>query len=205
MDLKRFRQIQTRRSFFTECAGGIGVTALWHLLALDGLAASPQKGLPDINPLKLRPPHFTPKAKNVIFLFMAGAPSQLDLFDPKPEMARWDGQPLPESLRKGLKLAFIKSTAKVWASPRVFTPHGESGLELSDWLPHLATCADDLCMIRSIYTEQFNHHPGQLMMNCGSPLVGQPSMGAWVTYGLGSMNRDLPGYVVLVSGGSDPT
>ena len=200
MDLKRFRQIQTRRSFFTECAGGIGVTALWHLLAAEGLAASPQKSLPDINPLKLRPPHFAPKAKNVIFLFMAGAPSQLDLFDPKPEMAKWDGQPLPESLRKGLKLAFIKPTAKVWASPRVFTRHGESGVEISDWLPHLATCADDLCMIRSMYTEQFNHHPGQLMMNCGSPLVGRPSMGAWVTYGLGSESQNLPGFVILNSG-----
>ena len=131
---------------------------------------------------------------------MAGGPSQIDLFDPKPEMKKWEGQPLPESMRKGLKFAFIKPTSKIWASPRVFTHHGQSGIEFCDWLPRLATCADDICMIRSMYSEVFNHHPAQLMLSCGSPLVGLPSMGAWVSYGLGSESQSLPGFVVLRTG-----
>jgi Protein of unknown function (DUF1501) len=136
----------------------------------------------------------------VIFLYMEGAPSHIDLFDPKPGMQKWDGQPLPESMTKDLKLAFIKPNAKVWASPRQFQRYGQCGMEFSDFLPNLAGCADDICMIRSMFTEQFNHHPGQLMFNCGSPLVGRPSMGAWVTYGLGSESQNLPGFVVLSSG-----
>ncbi len=200
MNFEDFKRIQTRRSFLQECAGGVGSMALWHLLALDGLAAQANEGLPQVNPLAPKASHFGPKAKNVIFLFMAGAPSHLDLFDPKPEMKKWEGQALPPSMTKDLKLAFIKPTAKVWPSPRVFTRHGQCGMELSDFLPHLATCADDICMIRSMYTDQFNHHPGQLMMNCGTPMVGRPSMGAWVTYGLGSESQNLPSFVVLSSG-----
>jgi hypothetical protein len=172
--------------------------ALWHLLALDGRTA---ETLPEVNPLKPKPPHFPARAKNVIFLFMAGGPSHLDLFDPKPSMTKWDGQPLPESIAKNLNLAFIKPTAKIWASPRPFQRHGKCGMEFSDLLPHLGACTDDICLVRSMYTEQINHHPGQLTMNCGSPLVGRPSMGAWVTYGLGSESQDLPGFVVLSSGG----
>ena len=199
-NFKDFKRIQTRRSFFTQCAGGTGLAALWTLLAQDGLTAKARQRSPSVNPLAPRAPHFAPKAKNVIFLFMAGAPSQIDLFDPKPEMQKWEGTSLPPSITKDLKLAFIKPTAKVWASPRVFTRHGSSGMEFCDWLPHTAKHADDICMIRSMYTEQFNHHPGQLMMNCGTPLVGRPSMGAWVTYGLGSESQTLPGFVVLSSG-----
>jgi uncharacterized protein DUF1501 len=197
MDLLQFKQIQTRRDFFKWCAGGIGTIALHNLLELEGRAGT---GLPAVNPLTPKPSHFTPKAKNVIFLFMEGAPSHLDLYDPKPGMAKWDGQPLPESMTKDLRLAFIKPNAKVWASQRIFKPYGKSGMEWSDLMPHLATCADDICMIRSMFTEQFNHHPGQLMLNCGSPLVGRPSMGAWVGYGLGSESQNLPGFVVLSSG-----
>ena len=178
----------------------MGTIALWRLLALDALTAKAGEGLPNVNPLEPKAPHFTPQAKNVIYLFMSGAPSHIDLFDPKPEMKKWEGQALPPSMTKDLRLAFIKPTAKIWASPRVFTRHGQCGMEFSDFMPHLATCADDLCMIRSMYTEQFNHHPGQLMMNCGTPLPGRPSMGAWLTYGLGSESQDLPGYVVLSSG-----
>ncbi len=175
--------------------------ALWHLLELEGRAASAAAGaLPDVNPLAPKTPHFAPKAKNVIILFMGGAPSHIDLFDPKPEMKKWADQSLPDSMTKHLKLAFIKPTAKIWPSDRVFTRHGQSGIEFSDWMPHTATCADDICMIRSMFTEQFNHHPGQLVLNCGTPLAGRPSMGAWVTYGLGSESNDLPGYVVLSSG-----
>ena len=168
MDLLQFKQIQTRRDFFKWCAGGIGTIALHNLLEVEGRAGT---GLPAVNPLTPKPPNFTPKAKNVIFLFMEGAPSHLDLYDPKPAMAKWDGQPLPESMTKDLRLAFIKPNAKVWASQRVFKPFGQSGMEWSDLMPHLSTCADDICMIRSMFTEQFNHHPGQLMLNCGSPLV----------------------------------
>ena len=200
MIFEEFQRIQNRRRFFRDCAGGVGTIALWQLMAADGLVAQTADRLPDVNPLEPCPPHFTPKAKRVIFLYMAGAPSHLDLYDSKPEMKKWEGQSLPPSITKDLKLAFIKPNAKVWASPRVFTRHGESGTEFSDILPHTATCADDICMIRSIFTDQFNHHPGQLMMNCGSPQVGRPSMGSWVTYGLGSESRDLPGFVALSSG-----
>ena len=201
MDFRKFKRNQSRRSFLLESAGGIGMMAFWHLLSLDGLTAGTAEGLPELNPLKPKPPHFTPRAKNVIYLFMAGAPSHLDLFDPKPEMKKWEGQSLPESMRKKFgNLAFVRPTAQVWASPRVFKPHGQCGMEFSDFLPHLATCADDICMIRSMQTSQINHHPGQLMMNCGSPIPGRPSMGAWVTYGLGSGSQDMPGYVVLSSG-----
>ena len=115
-------------------------------------------------------------------------------------MRRWDGQSLPDSLAAELELAFIKSDAKIWASPRRFDQHGQSGLAFSELLPHTARCADDLCVVRSMTTDQINHHTGQLMMACGTPFVGHPSMGAWVTYGLGSESRDLPGFVVLNSG-----
>jgi len=201
MNLNDFKRIQTRRSFMQQCAGGIGTIALWNLLALEGRSASPSPALPKSNPLEPKAPHFAPKAKNLIFLFMAGGPSQLDLFDPKPEMKKWEGQILPESMRKDLKLAFIGPTAKLWASPRPFERFGKCGTEVSDYLPHLATCVDDICVIRSMYTDQINHHPGELMMNCGTPLGGRPSMGAWVTYGLGSESQNLPGFVVLSSGG----
>ncbi len=194
MDWRDFQRIQGRRDFLAQCAGGIGIAALWNLLAADGYAEA------GANPLAPKAPHFPAKAKNVIFLFMEGGPSQIDLFDPKPEMKKLDGQVLPESLRKNLRFAFIKPTAKVWASPQTFTKHGQSGLEFSALLPQLATCADDLCMVRSMHGDQFNHHPGQLLMHCGSPIVGRPSMGAWLLYGLGAESQNLPGFVALISG-----
>jgi hypothetical protein len=200
MNSDQFARVQSRRKFFQEWAGGIGTVALWHLLALEGRTAKASDGLPGANPLEAKPPHFEPRAKNVIFLFMAGGPSQVDLFDPKPEMTKWNGQPLPGSMLEGLRFAFIKPTSKVWASPRVFTRHGACGMEFCDWLPHLATRADDICMIRSMYSDIFNHHPAQLMLNCGSSLVGRPAMGAWVIYGLGSESQNLPGFVVLRTG-----
>ena len=146
--------MRTRRTFFRDCGTGLGTLALWHLLADGGDAAT----LP--NPLEPKSPHFKPRARNVIFMFMDGGPSQMDLLDPKPEMKKWEGQSLPESLTKDLKLAFIKPTAKVWPSPRGFNRVAQSGMEFSDWLPQMATCADDFCMIRSMHTDQFNHHPG---------------------------------------------
>jgi len=200
MNIEDFYCIQNRRRFLQECAGGLGTIALWNLLALDGRAGHPVEGLPRVNPLEPKSPHFAARAKNVIFLFMEGGPSQLDLFDPKPELQKWGGHALPESMTKNLDLAFIKPTAKIWPCPREFKRYGQCGTELTDWTPHLATCVDDICMVRSMYTEQINHHPGQLMMNCGSALVGRPSMGAWVSYGLGSESQSLPGFVVLSSG-----
>ena len=204
MNFEEFKGIQTRRSFFRDCVGGLGPIALWHLMAREGWAGSAEKAVPNANPLAMKPPHFPAKAKNVILLYMDGGPSQIDLFDPKPEMKKWEGQALPPSMTKDLKLAFIKPTAKVWASPRTFRRYGQSGIEFSDWMPHLANHADDMCMIRSMYTEQFNHHPAQLMLQCGTALVGRPTMGAWALYGLGSESDSLPGFVVLRTGGVSP-
>ncbi|HWB95364.1 MAG TPA: DUF1501 domain-containing protein [Bryobacteraceae bacterium] len=197
MNWHEFTKIQTRRSFFEHSAGGVGILALAHLLAGEGRTA---ESTPAVNPLAPRKPHFPATAKNVIFLFMEGAPSQLDLFDPKPGLRKWDGQSLPESMTRNLRLAFIKPTAKVMASPRTFQPHGQCGTELSDFLPHLARQADDICLVRSMFSEAFNHHPGQLLLMSGTTQFGRPSMGAWVTYGLGSESQNLPGFVVLSSG-----
>jgi hypothetical protein len=190
----------TRRDFLATSASGIGTLALSSLLMQHGLlAATP--GASPTNPLAPRNPHFAPKAKNCICIFMEGAPSQMDLFDPKPKLNELDGQKLPDSLIEKVRFAFIqKEGARLMGSPRTFKKHGQCGMDFSDLLPHLATCADDIAMIRSMHTDQFNHHPGQLMMNCGSPMLGRPSMGAWLNYGLGSESQNLPGYVVLTAG-----
>jgi hypothetical protein len=186
----------TRRDFFTSAASGLGLLALSSMLQRDGLlAAAPT------DPLAPKAPHFAPKAKNCIFMFMEGAPSQIDLFDPKPKLNELNGQPLPESMTKNVRFAFIKKeTARLMGSPRKFAKHGQCGMEFSDLLPHVATCADDLLMVRSMHTEQFNHHPAQLVMHCGRAAFGLPTMGAWLNYGLGSESRNLPGYVVLSAG-----
>jgi hypothetical protein len=176
----------------------MGNAALADLLMGSGFALSGAGERPD--PLAPKAPHFAPKAKNVILMFMEGGPSQLDLFDPKPALQKWNGQPLPESVTKDLRLAFIKPTAAVMASPRVFKPHGQAGIEISDLLPNLAGCADDICLVRSMHTDAFNHHPGQLLLFTGSMQFGRPTMGAWAVYGLGSESENLPGFVVLTSG-----
>ena len=194
MTFDQYRCIQTRRSFLDTCVGGVSSIALTHLMGSEGRSAAL-----DRNPLAPRPPHFEPKAKNLIFLFMAGAPSQMDLFDPKPGLEKWHGQPLPPSMTKDMKLAFIKPTAKVLASPRKFSRCGQSGIEISDYLPHIQTIADDICLVRSMQSDQVNHHPGQSLLMSGSPLVGRPTIGAWLTYGLGSESQNLPGFVVLSS------
>jgi hypothetical protein len=185
-----------RRCFVRQSALGLGSIALADLLRGDATANS---GAQRPGPLAPRQPHFAARAKRVIFLFMAGAPSQLDLFDPKPELVKRHGEPVPESLLATLKDPLVKGSARCMASPRVFARHGESGLEFSDYLPHLAQCADQLCMIRSLHTDTSNHDPGQLMMQCGVPRFGAPGMGAWVTYGLGSESQNLPGFAVLLS------
>ncbi len=198
MDPLGYQAIKARRHFFRLCAGGLDVAALAHLLG----RASPATGAdqPAANPLAPKQPHFAPKAKNVIFLFMAGAPSQIDLYDPKPALRRWHGQSLPEAMTKDLQLAFVKPGAKVLASPREFRPYGRSGTEFSDYIPHIASRADDICLVRSMHTEAFNHHPGQSLLMSGSVQLGRPTIGAWVSYGLGSESEDLPAFVVLSSG-----
>src|SRR4051812_44816518 len=195
MDWGQFRRVQSRRRFFRECAGGIGTVALAQLLQQEGRGATPEQ-----NPLAPRKPHFAAKAKNVIFLFMEGGPSQIDLFDPKPELEKWHGRPLPAEMTKDMRLAFTKPNAAVLASPRKFAPQGKSGTEFSDFIPHIGGCADDICLVRSMFTDAFNHHPGQLLLFGGSIQVGRPTMGAWALYGLGSESQNLPGFVVLSSG-----
>lgn len=189
MNEQQLLNTHLRRDFLRRSLAGIGTLALADLLRADSK-----------DPLAPRDPHFKPKAKNVIFLFQEGAPSQMDLFDPKPELQKWHGKPLPPSMTKDLKLAFIKPTASVLASPRTFTRHGQCGMEFSDLLPHTAQHADSICMIRSMYSEAFNHHPGQLLLFSGHMIGGRPSMGSWVTYGLGSESRNLPAFVALQSG-----
>ncbi len=193
MDLHNLIAIRNRRRFLQQTACGLGTVALSQLLAGETTA------LPATNPLAPRPPHFKPRAQNVIFIFMSGAPSQYDLFLPCPEMKRLHRQPVPESFLHELDDALIKGSAQVFASPRKFIKHGDCGMDFSDYLPDLATCANELCMVRSMHTDVSNHHPAQLLMNCGVPLFGMPSMGSWVTYGLGSEARDLPGFAVLLS------
>jgi uncharacterized protein (DUF1501 family) len=194
MDLRDFARIQSRRSFFRTCGLGLETAALAHLFTRDGHAAV------RTDPLAPKLPHFAPKAKNVIFMFMEGAPSQIDLFDPKPALQKMHGQSLPESLTSQLKLAFIKPSAAVLASPRKFERYGKCGMELSDYIPNIASCADDICLVRSMNTEAFNHHPGQLLLMTGSTQFGRPTFGAWTVYGLGSESENLPGFVVLSSG-----
>jgi hypothetical protein len=198
MDLRDYLQIQSRRRFFTRAAGGLGAIALGDLLSRSGYAADAPPA-PN-NPLQPKRPHYAAKAKRVIFLFQEGAPSQIDLFDPKPKLQEWHGKSLPPSLTKDLKLAFIKPTAAVLGSPRTFQKYGPSGMDLCDLLPHTASIANDLCFVRSMHSDQFNHHPGQLQLFTGHNQVGRPSMGSWVLYGLGSESENLPGFVVLSSG-----
>ena len=190
----------TRRDFLATSASGIGTLALSALLLQNGLFAASTNATSG-NPLAPRKPHFAPKAKNCICIFMEGAPSQMDLFDPKPKLNELHGQKLPDSLLEKVRFAFIqKEGARIMGSPRTFTRYGQCGMELSDLLPHIGSCADEIALIRSMHTDQFNHHPGQLMMNCGSAMFGRPSMGSWLNYGLGSESQNLPGYVVLTAG-----
>lgn len=188
----------TRRHFFQECGIGLGKIGLATLLCgNDGFASSTHQA----NPLAPRPPHYAPKVDNVIYLFMAGAPSQLDLFDPKPQLNKFDGQPIPAEIVKDQRYAFIERNASLMASRFEFEKCGESGAEVSEIMPHLRGIVDDIVLIKSMHTDAFNHAPAQIFMNTGSQQMGRPSMGSWVTYGLGSEAVDLPGFVVLSTGG----
>lgn len=191
----------TRRNFLATSASGLGTLALASLLRDERLLAGESSTAQRQDPLAPRASHFRPQAKSCIFIFMAGAPSQLDLFDPKPKLTELNGKQLPESTTKDVRFAFIdKSSATLLASKRKFYRHGDCGMELSELLPHIGSCADDIALIRSMHTDSFNHHPGQLMMNSGVPRFGLPSVGSWLNYGLGSESSNLPGYVVLTAG-----
>jgi hypothetical protein len=188
----------TRRWFLRDCTVGLGALALADLLAPSGRAA------PD-DPLAPKQPHFPPKAKRVVFLFMAGAPSHLELFDYKPQLAKFDGTLPPKELIEGYRAAFINPSSKLLGPKFKFAKYGSCGAELSELLPHLATVVDDVAIVKSLVTEAFNHAPAQIFMNTGAQQFGRPSFGSWALYGLGSESRDLPGFVVLQSGKKGPS
>lgn len=190
---------RTRREFLTTSASGLGGIALGSMLSDDGVLNAATASHAD--QLAALRPHNSPKAKACIFIFMAGAPSHIDLFDPKPKLNELHGQKLPKSILDKARFAFIKpDSAVLMGSPRTFKKHGNCGMEFSDLLPNLGSCADDLLMVRSLHSEEFNHHPGQLLMQCGVSRFGMPAMGSWINYGLGSTSKNLPGYVVLTAG-----
>lgn len=191
----------TRRHFFGDMGFGIGALALG---ALSPQPASALFGSRPANPLAGRKPPLAAKAKSVIYLHMAGSPSQLELFDYKPELLKWHGKDCPEEYLKGKRFAFIKGTPKMLGAVCGFKQHGQSGQWISEFLPEFASVVDETCVIRSMQTDQFNHAPAQLFMHTGQPRLGYPSLGAWVTYGIGSLNENLPGFVVLCSGGKVP-
>jgi hypothetical protein len=195
----------TRRQFFSRCGISLGQIALASLLSDGKLSGAASEST---NPMAAKPPHFPAKVKNVIYLFMAGAPSQLELFDYKPALAQYDGKVAPDSLLKGKRFAFMDSFAKnppkLLGTRREFRQYGKSGMYFSELLPNIATVADELTMIRGISTENFNHAPAKCFMNTGSIRFGRPSIGSWVTYGIGSESQDLPGFVVLQSGPRGP-
>ncbi|MDF1752870.1 MAG: DUF1501 domain-containing protein [Verrucomicrobiales bacterium] len=185
----------TRRQFFDTCGIGLGKIALGSLLA----GGTSYAGIPGILPKSTL---FGAKAKRVIYLFMAGAPSQLELFDNKPKLKELAGTPIPPSIIAGQRYAFIQPDAAVLAPQFPFSKHGESGIELSDQVPHLAKVADHIAVVKSVHTDQFNHAPAQLFLNTGGALPGRPAMGSWLSYGIGSESSDLPAFVVLKTGKS---
>ncbi len=190
----------SRRWFFQQCGVGLGAIALGTLFRETGLAA-----IAPNNPLAPKQPHFTPRARRVIFLFMAGAPSHLELFDNKPQLAKFDGTLPPAELIKDYRAAFINPNSTLLGPKFKFAKYGQSGAELSELLPQLATVVDDIAIVKSMHTDAFNHAPGQLLMSTGSQQFGRPSMGAWCSYGLGTESQDLPAFVVFSTGTKGPS
>jgi hypothetical protein len=190
----------TRRWFFRECGVGLGAIALADLLRQSGQAASAQ-----VDPLAPKQPQFPAKAKRVVYLFMAGAPSHLELFDYKPKLAEYNGKLPPAKLIEGYRAAFINPNSKLLGPKFKFAKRGNCGAEISELLPHLASVVDDIAIVRGMVTDAFNHAPGQILMSTGAQQFGRPSFGAWVLYGLGSESRDLPGFIVLQSGAKGPS
>jgi hypothetical protein len=201
--LRRLEE-QTRRHFIKNCSLGLGGLAFSSLFA--GCGSSVTNMLSDFTqgPMNPKPPQFPGRIKNVIYIHMAGAPSQLELFDHKPDLMKLDGKECPQSLLEGKRFAFIRGVPRMLGPQAKFKQQGDSGAWISNYLPHLSTIADELTFLKAVHTDQFNHAPAQLLMHTGSPRLGRPSMGSWVTYGLGSENSNLPGYVVLTSGGNNP-
>lgn len=201
-------QAETRRHFLKKCVAGIGSIALGSMMAncIGPLSSgkADEVDLNSLNPLSPRAPHFAGKAKNVIYLHMAGAPSQLELFDYKPALQKLHNQPCPESLLAGKTFAFIRGVPKMLGPQATFKQYGQSGAWVSDHLPHFSKVVDEVSFLKAVHTDQFNHGPAQLFMHTGSARLGRPSIGSWVTYGLGSENSNLPGFVVLTSGGKTP-
>src|SRR5690606_17521768 len=204
---KREIESTTRRHFIRDCVSGMGTAAFGAMMLSScgsNTSAASKLSARDLNPLAPLPPHFAPKAKRVIYLHMAGAPSQLELFDFKPELQKLHNQPCPESFLEGKKFAVIRGVANMLGPQAEFKQGGESGAGVSDNLPHFASMADEVSFLKAVHTDQFNHGPAQLFMHTGSARLGRPSLGSWVTYGLGSENNNLPGFVVLTSGGKTP-
>ncbi len=194
----------TRRHFLRDCPIGLGALAF---AMLNGEANADTNGQRQraVNPQAPKPPHFQPKVKNVIYLHMAGSPPHLDMFDYKPLLSERNGQNCPDEYIRGRRFAFTRGVPKLLGTPHRFSQHGQSGAWVSDVCPNLASMADDLTFIKSMHSDQFNHAPAQLLLYTGSPQFGRPSMGSWVTYGLGSESQNLPGFIVLISGGTNPS
>ena len=191
----------SRRHFLKKCTSGLGALALGSLMGCDKGLFSDSKANKAVQNFARRIPHFAPKAKNVIFLHMAGGPSHLELFDYKPELQKLDGKDTPESLMEGKEFAFLKGTPKLLGPQSTFKQTGASGTYISDYLPHFSKVVDEVSFLKAMHTNEFNHAPAQLLMHTGSARLGKPSIGSWTVYGLGSENENLPGFVVLTSGG----
>jgi hypothetical protein len=196
--LQQYIQTQSRREFLRSSGVGLGAIALGTLL--EKSISAGQAGLAPADPLAPRLAHFAPRAKSVIYLHMIGAPSQLDLFDHKPKLAEFDGQPCPAELLKGKRFAFLGDDLTLAGSPYRFQRHGQSGQELSELLPHLASVSDDITILKGLHTDEINHAPAQMFLHTGFGRGGRPSFGSWVVYGLGSESENLPAYVVMLSG-----
>jgi hypothetical protein len=193
--LTEYGRYRTRRWFFQEC--GVGMASL---AAMDMMSRTNAAAPAPVSPLAVKKPHYAGKAKRVIYLFMGGAPSHLELFDNKPELTKWDGKLPPADLLKGYRAAFINPNSTLLGPKFGFKRYGQTGTEMGELLPHLGSMADDLTIVKSMKTDAFNHAPGQILMSTGSQIFGRPSFGAWTLYGLGTENQDLPGYVVMQSG-----
>ena len=198
LNFERLQHVTRRQFLKTSGQFSLGAIALQALSGASVDAAA-------TNPLAPRQPHFHPKAKRIIYLHMSGAPPHLDLFDYKPELVKRNGQLCPDDFIKGKKFAFTSGTPRLLGTPRTFAQYGKGGIWMSDAIPNFRTIADDMCVIRSMNTDQFNHAPAELLLFTGSPRQGRPSFGSWVTYGLGSENENLPGFVVLISSGVQPS
>lgn len=201
----RHQRFLTRRHFLRDCTLGLGGVALGTLLGCETSSVAGNVERDMSRPLMVRAAHFAPKAKRVIFLHMAGAPSQLELFDYKPELHQYDGLDCPDEFLEGKRFAFIEGVPKLLGPQSAFKQHGQSGSWVSSLFPHFSTVVDEVAFLKAVHTDEFNHAPAQLFMHTGSPRHGRPSMGSWLTYGLGSENQNLPGFVVLVSGQSAPS